>query len=77
MTVAIVVYKGLIPVVGRILTFELATSKGDFKSSRTYRLPKVKLAEAENIESKMQTLLSGNDELDVCILLKMLNKRLQ
>ena len=57
--------------------FELATSKGDFKSSRTYRLPKVKLAEAENIESKMQKLLSGNDELDVCILLKMLNERLQ
>lgn len=57
--------------------FELATSKGDFKSSKTYRLPKVKLAEAEDIESKMQKLLSGNDELDVCILLKMLNKRLQ
>lgn len=57
--------------------FELATSKGDFKSSRTYRLPKVKLIEAENIENKMQALLSGNDELDVCILLKMLNERLQ
>lgn len=57
--------------------FELATSKGDFKSSRTYRLPKAKLAEAERIENKMQTLLSGNDELDVCILLKMLNEKLR
>ena len=57
--------------------FELATSKGEFKSSRTYRLPKVKVVEAEKIESKMQALLSGNDELDVCILLKMLNERLQ
>ena len=57
--------------------FELATSRGDFKSSRTYRLPKAKLSEAEKIESKMQTLLSGNDELDVCVLLKMLNKRLR
>ena len=57
--------------------FELATSRGYFKSSRTYRLPKAKLSEAEKIESKMQTLLSGNDELDVCVLLKMLNKRLR
>lgn len=54
--------------------FELATSKGDFKSSRTYRLPKVKLAEVAEIENRIQTLLSGNDELDVCILLKMLNE---
>lgn len=57
--------------------FELATSKGDFRSSKTYRLPKVKLTEAKNIEDKIQTLLSGNNELDVCILLKMLNERLQ
>lgn len=57
--------------------FELATSKGDFKSSRTYRLPKAKLSEAEKIESKVQTLLSGNEELDVCVLLKMLNERLR
>ena len=57
--------------------FELATSKGDFKSSRTYRLPKTKLAEVEKIENKMQTLLSGNDELDICILLKMLNEKLR
>ena len=57
--------------------FELATSKGDFKSSRTYRLPKAKLAEAENIENKIQTILSGNDELDACILLNMLNKIMQ
>lgn len=57
--------------------FELATSKGNFKSSRTYRLPKTKLAEVEKIENKMQTLLSGNDELDICILLKMLNEKLR
>ena len=57
--------------------FELATSKGDFKSSRTYRLPKVKLAEVAKIENRIQTLLSGNDELDVCILLKMLNEKLR
>ena len=56
---------------------ELATSKGDFKSSRTYRLPKAKLAEVEKIENKMRILLSGNDELDVCILLKMLNEKLR
>lgn len=57
--------------------FELATSNGDFKPSRTYRLPKVKIAEAKKIENRIQTLLSGNEELDVCILLKMLNERLQ
>ena len=33
--------------------FELATSKGDFKSSKTYRLPKAKVSEAEKIESKV------------------------
>lgn len=57
--------------------FELATSKGDFKSSKTYRLPKAKVSEAEKIESKVRTLLSGNNELDVCVLLKMLNERLK
>lgn len=57
--------------------FELATSKGEFKPSRTYRLPKSKLTEVERIENKVQTLLSGNNELDVCILLKMLNERLR
>lgn len=57
--------------------FELATSKGDFKSSKTYRLPKAKVSEAEKIESKVRTLLSGNNELDICVLLKMLNERLK
>lgn len=56
--------------------FELATSNGDFKPSMTFRLPKAKLAVAEDLEKKMQNLLSGNDELDVCVLLKMLNKRI-
>lgn len=33
--------------------------------------------EAEKIESKVRTLLSGNNELDICVLLKMLNERLK
>lgn len=57
-------------------SFELATSRGDYKPNKTYRLPKAKLAEADMIEKKMQQLLSNNEELNICVLLKMLNERL-
>lgn len=56
---------------------ELATSKGDYKPNQTFRLAKAKLEEAERIEAKLETLLSGNNELDVCVLLTLLNKRIK
>lgn len=56
--------------------FEMATSSGEHKPSRTFRLPKSKLAEAERIENQLKGLLTGNNELDVCVLLKLLNERL-
>ena len=53
--------------------FELATSKGDFKSSRTYRLHKVKLAEVAESENMIQTLSKNDFDLVVTILCLYLN----
>ncbi len=56
---------------------ELATSKGGYKPNQTFRLPKAKVQEAKDIEDKLETMLSGNNELDVCVLLNLLNKRMK
>ncbi len=57
-------------------SFELATSKGTFKASQTYSLPKTKLNVANKIEEKLSEHLSGDKDLDICVLLKLLSERL-
>ncbi len=56
--------------------FEIGTSRGEFKQNQTYRLPKSKLREAEKIEESVLSALSGETELDICILLDLLNKKI-
>jgi hypothetical protein len=57
-------------------SFELASSKGKFTPSQTFRLPKAKMEKANDIEEHITNLLSDDKELDICILLKMLNERI-
>lgn len=57
-------------------SFELATSKGTFKAAQTYSLPKTKQNVAEKIEEKLSKHLSGDTDLDICVLLKLLSERL-
>ncbi|WP_287210964.1 hypothetical protein [Muribaculum sp.] len=58
-------------------SFELASNKGDFSKSQTYRLPKNKVKEANETASKIESLLTDDDELNICILLKLLNDKIK
>ena len=58
-------------------SFELASNKGDFSKSQTYRLPKNKVKEANETASKIESLLTDDDELNICILLKLLNGKIK
>jgi hypothetical protein len=62
---------------GEAYSFELASSKGSFAKSQTYRLPGNKRDEADKIKEKLSSMLSGDDDLDICVLLKMLNERIK
>lgn len=57
--------------------FELATSNGSFSHSQTYRLSFRKKERAEKILSDLSERLSGDDELDICVLLKLLNTKIK
>jgi hypothetical protein len=56
---------------------ELAYSKGKYAKAQTFIVPKNKVNEVNRIKDKITTLLSGDNDLDVCVLLKMLNERLK
>lgn len=58
-------------------SFELASSTGTFSKSQTYRLPKSKQKKAEATASKIESLLTDDDELNICILLKLLNGKIK
>lgn len=57
--------------------FELASNKGKFSKSQIYRLPKNKIKKAEETASKIESLLTDDDELNICILLKLLNGKIK
>lgn len=57
-------------------SFELATSKGNFKAAKTYSLPKTKQDAAKRIETNLSKQLTGDKDLDICVLLKLLSERL-
>ena len=58
-------------------SFELASNKGNFSKSKTYRLPKNKVKEANETVLKIESLLTDDDELNICILLKLLNGKVK
>lgn len=58
-------------------SFELASNLGKFSISQTYRLPKNKVEKAEKIVEKIASLLSDDDEFNVCVLLKLLNEKVK
>lgn len=57
-------------------SFELATSDSSFKVSKTYALPKTKRIAADEVAKQLVNNLSGDKDLDVCVLLKLLSERL-
>lgn len=57
--------------------FELASNDGSFSKSQTYRLPKSKAEKADEIVNKISSLLTDDEELNVCVLLKLLNQKVK
>lgn len=57
--------------------FELATAGGDFIKSQTFRLPAAKKSKADHMMENISASLSGDRDLDICVLLKMLNEKLK
>ena len=57
-------------------SFELAASNSSFNVLKTYALPKTKRKAADNIAKQLANKLSGDRDLDICVLLKLLNERL-
>lgn len=57
--------------------FELASNLGKFSKSQTYRLPKNKAKRAEEVVNKISSLLSDDDEFNICVLLKLLNDKVK
>lgn len=57
-------------------SFDLVSNRGTNLRTQTYVLPKSANNQVTDLESKIEELLSGEDNLDVCALLSVLNKRL-
>lgn len=57
--------------------FELASNNGSFSKSQTYRLPKSKSKKADEVANKITSLLTDDEELNICVLLKLLNQKVK
>ena len=56
---------------------DFVSTSGTNVSKKTFRLPQSKKSNAEAMAQKVADLLSGDDEMDVCVLLKLLNDRIK
>lgn len=59
-----------------VFNFEIASTSHKMVHSQTYRLPDKQKEKAQKIADSVEKLLTGDTNLDVCILLKMLNEKL-
>ena len=61
-----------------IYSLDLVSTKGSSIHSQTFRLPESEMQKAEALEKSIDKLLDdiGNDNVSVCTLLKILNKKL-
>lgn len=57
--------------------FELASNDGGYSRPQTYRLPKNKTTKANRIIQKIEEMLPGEEDLDICILLKILKNKIR
>lgn len=58
-------------------SFELGSNKGNFSRSQTFRLPKTKSKIANEISHRIQKVLTDDEELNICILLKLLKEKVK
>lgn len=57
-------------------SFDLVSNRGTNVRTQTFVLPKTESEDAAALEKRIENLLSGEDNLDVCALLAVLNKKL-
>lgn len=56
---------------------DFVSTMGANVAKKTFRLPDSKKADAQAVADKLSSLLSGDNEMDVCVLLKLLNDRIK
>ena len=57
-------------------SFDMVTNKGTNVRTQTYVLPEKDKTKADELEKKINKLLSGDNNIDVCTLLSILNKKM-
>lgn len=60
----------------RIFSFDISSNKGINAPQKAYRLPSNQTKKADAIEAKIQELLSGDNNMDICILLNLLSSKI-
>ena len=57
-------------------SFDMVTNRGTDVRTQTYILPEKDKSKADDLEQKINKLLSGDNNIDVCALLSILNKKM-
>lgn len=60
----------------RIFSFDICSNHGVSKPQKAYRLPYMQIKKADTIEASINRLLSGDDNMDICILLNLLSSKI-
>lgn len=60
----------------QVFSFDMVTNRGTDVRTQTYILPEKDKSKADDLEQKINKLLSGDTNVDVCTLLAILNKKL-
>ena len=58
-------------------SIDFVSNKGTSVSKQTYRLPQSKQSEARSKAQELNNLLTGDNEMDICILLSLLNDKMK
>ena len=58
-------------------SFDMVTNRGTSVRTQTYVLPEKDKLKADDLEKKISKLLSGDNNIDVCTLLSILNKKIK
>ena len=59
-----------------VFNFEIASTSHKMAHSKTYRLAENQKERATEISNSIESLLTGDTNLDVCVLLRILNEKL-
>ena len=58
-------------------SFDMVTNNGNNVRTQTYVLPEKDKAKSNDLEKKISKLLSGDNNIDICTLLSILNKKMR